>query len=333
MSEQEFELYLKLLAKCLRLTSGQREQIADELRDHLEERLEELARAGVPREKAVVQALDEFGDAAVLADDFATIARLKRRRFLMRLSLGSVGALTAALLIGFAFWPDNRAMRGPQQIVAQEKPKVERPKGDSARPAGATGSTVRHGENHIEPHQPPIAVAIDPVDHPLSSDLARRSKPEARITEALNSPVDFSIEPQALKDALAFIAARYQMPVLIDQKALDDANVDVTTEVKLNAPGIELRDALALMLAQLSAPLGFDIEHGVLMISTVDKINEHLEMIVYDCRDLVNVPALRDAGLGRTRAGQHVGPGDVAVWGGGWASAACSQEQPSRKVE
>jgi hypothetical protein len=41
MSEQEFDLYLKLLAKCLRLTSGQREQIADELRDHLEERLED----------------------------------------------------------------------------------------------------------------------------------------------------------------------------------------------------------------------------------------------------------------------------------------------------
>src|ERR1700689_4207820 len=122
MSEQEFELYLKLLSRCLSLTSGQREQIADELRDHLEERLEELARAGVPREKAVVQALDEFGDAAVLAGDFATIARLKRRRFLMRLSLGSVGVLTAALLVAYAFWPENRAVRGPERVVAQEKP-------------------------------------------------------------------------------------------------------------------------------------------------------------------------------------------------------------------
>lgn len=243
----------------------------------------------------------------------------------MRLSLGSVGALTAGLLIAFAFWPDNRAVRGPEHIVAQEKPKVERPKGDSARPAGATGSTVRHGENHIEPHQPPIAVVPDPVDHPLSSDLARRSKPEARITEALNSPVDFSIEPQALKDALAFIAARYQMPVLIDQKALDDANVDVTTEVKLNAPGIELRDALALMLAQLSAPLGFDIEHGVLMISTVDKINEHLEMIVYDCRDLVNVPALETPALAERGP---AGAAGQAMWQFGGASG---QAQPAAK--
>src|ERR1700689_1579763 len=132
MSEQEFELYLKLLARCLHLTSGQREQIADELRDHLEERLEELARAGVPREKAVVQALDEFGDAAVLAGDFATIACLKRRRFLMRLSLGSVGALAAGLLIAFAFWPDNRAVRGPERIVAQDKPKSEGSKSEAS---------------------------------------------------------------------------------------------------------------------------------------------------------------------------------------------------------
>jgi len=122
MSEQEFELYLKLLSRCLNLTPGQREQIADELRDHLEQRLEELAHAGVPREKAVVQALDEFGDAAILAGNFATVARLKRRRFFMRLSLGSVGALTAALLIAFAFWPENRAVRGPERVVAQEKP-------------------------------------------------------------------------------------------------------------------------------------------------------------------------------------------------------------------
>src|SRR5580692_6920989 len=133
MSEQEFELYLKLLAKCLRLTSGQREQIADELRDHLEERLEELAREGMPREKAVVQALDEFGDAAVLAARFATIARLKRRRFLMRVSLGSAACLAAVMWVVSAFWPQNQAVQGLAPLVAQDKPKTSDPHaGDKA---------------------------------------------------------------------------------------------------------------------------------------------------------------------------------------------------------
>jgi len=220
----------------------------------------------------------------------------------MRLSLGSVVALTAGLLIAFAFWPDNRAVRGPERIVAQEKPKAElgkgelrkaeRPKGETAKSGGGPGSAKRRSSSQTESHQPPIALETAPADHPLSSDIARRSKPEARITEALDQAVDFSIEPQALKEALDFIAARYQIPILIDRKALDDANVDTTTEVKLNTPGIPLHDALHLILAQLSAPLDYDVVHGVLMISTVDKINEHLETIVYDCRDLVNVPAL-----------------------------------------
>src|SRR5580704_1484266 len=127
MSEQEFELYLKLLARCLSLTTRQREQIADELRDHLEERLNELAHAGLPRDQAVLQAIDEFGDAAVLAGHFTTIAHLKRRRFLMRLSLGSVAALAAALLVAFAFWPENRAVQGPPQLFAQNKSKPAQP--------------------------------------------------------------------------------------------------------------------------------------------------------------------------------------------------------------
>lgn len=122
MSEQEFDLYLKLLARCLRLSPGQREQIADELRDHLQERLEELARAGMPHEKAVLQAIEEFGDAAVLAAHFTSIARRKRRRTLMRLSLGSVAALCAAMFVAFAFWPENRAVQGPPPVMAQDKP-------------------------------------------------------------------------------------------------------------------------------------------------------------------------------------------------------------------
>lgn len=46
MSEREFDLYLELLAKFLRLRPGQTAEIADELRDHLEARLEEFSRAG-----------------------------------------------------------------------------------------------------------------------------------------------------------------------------------------------------------------------------------------------------------------------------------------------
>jgi hypothetical protein len=326
VSEQEFDLYLKLLAKCLRLTSGQRELIADELRDHLEERLEELARAGVPRERAVAQALDEFGDAAVLAAHFTTIARLKRRRILMRLSLGSVGVLTAALLIGYAFWPDNRALRGPERIVAQEKPKALEPaKGGSGLSVKPTPGSKTHKDNQAPVQKIPVGVNFAPVEHPSSSDLAGLPLVEARIHDALHQPVDFTIDPQSLKDALDFIAARYQIPILIDQKALEDANVDTTTEVKLSAPGITLHDAFQLLLGQLSSPLNYDVIHGVLMISTEQKINDHLETIVYDCRDLIRLPAL--AGTVTTDHGQA----DVFVTAPAEATAPAGQASTKAK--
>jgi hypothetical protein len=358
MSEQEFDLYLKLLAKCLHLTSGQREQIADELRDHLESRLEELGRAGVPREKAVVQALDEFGDAAVLAAHFTTIARLKRRRFLMRLSLGSVGALTAALLIAFAFWPDNRALRGPEKIVAQEKPKAPVPEATKRTPAAQSGSTVKapetpsdrdeivklkrecyrlqgyianlqkinqglrskvdHPEKEIANLREQVKtlqdelqrLAVEAKARPLSSDVFQGSKVEARIAEALSQPVDFEMQQQPLQEALEFIAARYQIPIILDRKGMHDVNFDPKKEnVQLAVSGIPLRDMLGLLLDQTNSALGYEFRHGVLSVSTIDKIKEHTEIVVYDCRDLVdaNTPDPSPAVV------QSVDPGDAML--------------------
>ena len=123
MSQQEFELYLKRLSRGLRLTSRQRAQISDEMRDHLEERLEELADAGVPRDQAVLLALDEFGDASVLAGRLTKIARLKRRRFLTRLSLSSVALLVVVFFTAFALRPEERPVESPPQVLAENQPQ------------------------------------------------------------------------------------------------------------------------------------------------------------------------------------------------------------------
>jgi hypothetical protein len=349
MSEQEFELYLKLLAKCLHLTSGQREQIADELRDHLEERLDELAHAGVPREKAVVQALEEFGDAAVLAGDFTTIARLKRRRILMRLSLGSVGALAAGLLIAYAFWPDNRAFRGPERVVAQGAtgPKEA---ASSAKVSGASKPQTAAAANSpsvtiagakpgvendrlkalerqrdrleaqvkrltdlqggqkkvaslwrnieiLETRIRELTLEADaqqqhqktaPTDVPLVDDLTRYDK----IERILDQRIDFNLERQSVKDALDFIAARYQIPILMDTKAIDAEEVELTAQVHLAAPGLKLRNALTLILNQIPTPLDFEIRDGVLTVTTLSVVDQHDLSVVYDCRDLIHIPSL-----------------------------------------
>jgi hypothetical protein len=179
----------------------------------------------------------------------------------MRLSRGSASALAAVLLVALAFRLETGRIGGQAPAFAQEK-KAERPRIDQA---------TRH---------PPVVLEPGPLDHPLSSDLARQTKVEARITAALNQPIDFVIERQSMKDAISFIAAHCQIPILFDQKALEDANVDTSCEVELNAPGILLKDALCLLLGQTGRPLDYDVVRDVLTISTVDKINEHVKTVV-----------------------------------------------------
>ena len=103
MSQQEFEHYLSLLARMLKLTPTQRDAIADELRTHLEERLADLQAQGLSRDEAIRLALDEFGDANVLAHDFTeTARRAQHQRTRRRLMQTTAGTLIAAAAVTFA---------------------------------------------------------------------------------------------------------------------------------------------------------------------------------------------------------------------------------------
>jgi hypothetical protein len=75
----------------------------------------------------------------------------------------------------------------------------------------------------------------------------------------LEKPVAFSLPPQALRDALAFLAERFQIPILIDP------SVTATTDV--SAPGeIRLRSVLTILLEQCPQRLVFKIKGNVLKI-------------------------------------------------------------------
>jgi hypothetical protein len=100
--------------------------------------------------------------------------------------------------------------------------------------------------------QPLVHVRPAPVPPKLESAKARA------IREALEMPVDFAIEPQSLKDALDFVAARYQIKIVIDR------TVASTTDVHFSAPGIKLRSLLSILMEQLPKPTGFKIEDDAL---------------------------------------------------------------------
>jgi hypothetical protein len=88
-----------------------------------------------------------------------------------------------------------------------------------------------------------------------------------KIYEVLEMPVDFNIEPQSFQDVVAFIAARYQINVIIDKLAFQRQGIDPTTEVSSSLPTLPARNLLWALLGELHKPLGFQIRDDALGIA------------------------------------------------------------------
>jgi len=127
MSEQDFELYLTLLAKTLRLSDKQRSAIANELRDHLEARLDELTAQGLSKRDAIQTALSEFGDASALANDFSHIPKKRTRRHIMQTTFGTLAACAAVTFATMTLAPSNFFSGQPTQPMAgaQDAPATQ----------------------------------------------------------------------------------------------------------------------------------------------------------------------------------------------------------------
>jgi hypothetical protein len=105
------------------------------------------------------------------------------------------------------------------------------------------------------------------ADDGSKTNVVKYDSPETlKIQEALNQTVDFQIDQEPLKDALEFIAARYQIKVAIDVQAVRDKLIDPSIDVKLGVTGIKLKSMLHLLLEQSRKPLAYEIRNGSLVI-------------------------------------------------------------------
>ena len=157
MSEQEFDNYLTLLSGLLKLDETQRKAVAAELRDHMEERLAALRQKGFSHQEAIREALEEFGDAAGLAGELSVWvdrkAEEQKRRWIMRLTAGSMAGVIGAILVATAFWPVSTtippnlvrgaAVPGWASIVAGGRG------GDFTRYGAATGGAARNRRDQL----------------------------------------------------------------------------------------------------------------------------------------------------------------------------------------
>jgi hypothetical protein len=252
MPEQDFELYLSLLSRFLRLKSTQRDEIADELRDHLEARQAELAAHGLSGEEAIRSALDEFGDAAELANHFTRVSHIRKRRLIMRVTFGTITALATSLLVATAFWPETKQAAAPQRAVAQES-------------LGAS-----------QPKQPADLTVVTPDE--MATVEAKLSKPIGTVPEG------FQIGGLPLADALEFLGERLDLDIIIDQAAIADAQIDTNSLVQLHVKRTKLTGRVALDLVLEPLHLSYMIRDGLIRVTTVEQANQ---IQVYNIRDLL----------------------------------------------
>lgn len=258
MSQREFEAYLSLLSKLLPLTSSQREDVADELRDHLEERTARLVAEGLPAEDAARQAIEELGDAAVLARDLARPGASRRMR-VARWALGSAVAMGLAALF---FWP----IRNPAPdlipiVVAQEIPK----------------STI-----------PPGTQPAKPAQSHKSQAESRRASVERKLEE---ENVALTLEETPLRDAIEFLSQKLGIAILLDRKRMAESGVNDDTPITLKIEDGTISNRTALELVLDEAGLIYTIREGLIVVTTRDQEQQQYEVRVYPCNDLLNVGA------------------------------------------
>jgi hypothetical protein len=161
-----------------------------------------------------------------------------------------------------------------------------------------------------------------------SVDLANPGSAEKRLYDALDQPVDeLNFQETPLRDVINQLKDKYDIPILADKKAFEDAGLDLdTTVVTQNVSGISLRSALRLLLGDID--LTYLIKDEVMLITTKDKAAENLVIKVYPVGDLV-MPLSAGGGVnpfqtgggmggaGGVNSGQGAGGGMGGGMGGG----------------
>jgi tetratricopeptide (TPR) repeat protein len=174
------------------------------------------------------------------------------------------------------------------------------------------------------PDEPPIGYISPRAWEELSArrmkyrqiDLTPITPTEQKIRSALTRPVTFDFQETPLREAANFIGSYFNLNVYIDERALQEAMVDLDTPVTLSLDGVQLKSALKLLLDPLE--LGYMVENEVLMITSKAASKEKRVIKVYYVGDLV-IPVMNfgQGGVGGGGFGGGLGGGAGGGFGGG----------------
>jgi uncharacterized membrane protein YgcG len=166
------------------------------------------------------------------------------------------------------------------------------------------------------PDEPPIVYPSAEVWERLTRDRqqyksvdlgGKPGSPESRIQAALDKVEKFQYPQISLADVASDIATRFQIPVVLNKKSLEDLGVGTDTPIEMDLQGVTLRSALRLILKEHD--LTYLIKDEVLQITTNEDAENQLITKVYPVGDLV-IPVI-SGGFGGG------GGGGLGGFGGG----------------
>jgi hypothetical protein len=306
MSEKEFELYLSLLSRFLRLSPSQRAEVADELRDHLEERLEELTAQGLTREDAIRVALDEFGEAAELSTHFTQLARKRRRRLIMRLTAGSVFTVSAILLLALFLQPEMPPQNVGARLVAQQA--------ETASDEETTKTSAM------------------PVAEDSTASLADNKSVENKLRQKL--PITIK-EGSTLVEALHLLSDKLQVDIVTRWDQLEEEGIQRDMQVSFDMQHTTVPAATVLELLLDPIGIGYVVRDGFIYVTTriqIEEKEEFLETRIYNIRDLLQAQTdatdlIRLVHFANNAAWQHEdGFGGSVTWYDGLLAIRQTQE-------
>lgn len=285
VTNKEFENYLALVTRLLRLNNKHADELGSEMRDHLETRVMELIESGACQEDATRRALEEFGDAASLAQRFHLVTQNSQKRWMMRFATFSVAAMFLLVVFVFSMWPENARFGSPSQSFAQESE------------AGAKRATTKSIQK---------------------SDATRQNQ---FVVETLQQIIELHYEEIPFVEIMENLADDLQINIVLDQSATDDSLTE-DQPITFKARELPLSSALGLMLEAHNAT--YVVDRGVLKIISRDIADDptYFRRTLIDCRRLIaklekfeSLETEELPGMGRGGgAGGLGGPGGV---GGG----------------
>lgn len=137
-----------------------------------------------------------------------------------------------------------------------------------------------------------------------SIDLSGGKESERKIYRALNERSEISFNGTPLSGVVKFFRDTYNIPIVIDDKALEEESITPDEPITLELPAVSFRSALKLILEPLQ--LTYVIEDEVMRITST-KTSANV-VRVYPVGDLV-VPIISGGGGGGGQGGGGFGGG------------------------